>query len=85
MEMHTLPHTELTVSRVCFGTMTFGGQTNEDAARDMVDACFDRGINFFDTANVYNKGASEEMLGRALKDLRDRVVLASKVRSRMGE
>ena len=65
--------------------MTFGGQTNEEAAREMVDACFDRGINFFDTANVYNKGASEEILGRALKGLRDRVVLASKVRMQMGD
>jgi aryl-alcohol dehydrogenase-like predicted oxidoreductase len=65
--------------------MTFGGQTDENAAREMVDACFDRGINFFDTANVYNKGASEEILGRALKGLRDRVVLASKVRSKMGD
>jgi aryl-alcohol dehydrogenase-like predicted oxidoreductase len=65
--------------------MTFGGQTNEDAAREIIDLCFDRGINFFDTANVYNHGESERILGRALKGLRDRVVLASKVRGKMGE
>ena len=83
--MRNLPHTELTVSRICFGAMTFGGQTNEDAAREMIDLCFDRGINFFDTANVYNHGESERILGRALKGLRDRVVLASKVRGKMGD
>jgi aryl-alcohol dehydrogenase-like predicted oxidoreductase len=85
METRTLPHTDLTVSRICFGTMTFGGQTSEEAAREMVDLCFDRGINFFDTANVYNQGESERILGRALKGLRDRVVLASKVRGKMGD
>lgn len=85
METRTLTHTELTVSRICFGAMTFGSQTQEDAAHEMIDVCFDRGINFFDTANVYNQGESERILGRALKGLRDRVVIASKVRGKMGE
>lgn len=73
------------VSRVCFGTMTFGGQTDEAAARCIIDCCLDAGINFIDTANVYNKGVSESILGRILKGRRDKVVLASKVRGQMGE
>jgi len=65
--------------------MTFGGQADEAASRRMIDLCLDRGVNFLDTANVYNGGASEEILGRILKGRRDRVVLASKVRGKMGE
>lgn len=84
METRTLPHTELAVSRVCFGTMTFGSQTGEPEARRMIDICIDRGVNFFDTANMYNAGASETMLGGILKGRRERFVLASKVRMKMG-
>jgi aryl-alcohol dehydrogenase (NADP+) len=69
----------LEVSRICLGTMTFGGQTNaEDAAR-MVDMAMDRGINFFDTANGYTGGESERITGRILGARRSSVVLASKV------
>jgi aryl-alcohol dehydrogenase-like predicted oxidoreductase len=64
--------------------MTFGAQTDEAAAIAMVDFCLDHGINFFDTANVYNNGAAETIAGRALKGRRDRVVLASKIAGRMG-
>lgn len=64
--------------------MTFGGQTDEATARQMVDGCLDAGINFFDTANVYTQGNAELILGRALKGRRDRVVLASKVFGKMG-
>jgi aryl-alcohol dehydrogenase-like predicted oxidoreductase len=85
MEKRTLPHTELTVSRVCFGTMTFGAQTDEAAAARMTDLLIDRGVNFFDTANVYNKGVSETIAGRVLKSRRHKVVLASKVRMKMGD
>ncbi len=85
MDRIQLKQTELVVSRVCFGTMTFGGQTDEAAAGRMIDCCLDSGINFIDTANVYNKGASESILGRILKGRRDKVVLASKVRGKMGE
>jgi aryl-alcohol dehydrogenase-like predicted oxidoreductase len=84
METRTLNQTGLTVSRVCLGTMTFGAQTDEATAGEMVSLCLDRGVNFFDTANVYNNGASETILGRAFKGRRDRVVLASKVFFRMG-
>jgi aryl-alcohol dehydrogenase-like predicted oxidoreductase len=84
MESRTLPHTDLTVSRACFGTMTFGGQTAEPEAARMIDLCLDRGINFFDTANVYTQGDSESILGRLLKGRRDRVVLASKAGNKNG-
>jgi aryl-alcohol dehydrogenase-like predicted oxidoreductase len=73
-----LQHTDLCVSRICFGAMTFGGQTAEPDALRIFDRCLDAGINFFDTANVYNKGASETIVGKALKGRRDRIVLASK-------
>ncbi|HYD82669.1 MAG TPA: aldo/keto reductase, partial [Opitutus sp.] len=69
---------------MCCGTMTFGAQTDEATAAEMVSYCLDHGINFFDTANVYNQGASEAILGRLLKGRRDRVVLASKVAGKMG-
>ena len=59
MEFRTLPKTGLKVSRLSFGTMTFGAQTDEATAQRMVDCCLDAGINFIDTANVYNRGAAE--------------------------
>jgi aryl-alcohol dehydrogenase-like predicted oxidoreductase len=73
-----LGRTGLTVSRVCFGTITFGSQVGEADARRIVDFCLDRGVNFLDTANVYNQGESERILGLCLKGRRDQVVLASK-------
>jgi aryl-alcohol dehydrogenase-like predicted oxidoreductase len=81
----TLRHTDLTVSRICLGTMTFGGQTDVDEAARTVDYCLDFGVNFFDTANIYNKGASETILGRVLRNRRSSVILASKVRGKMGD
>jgi aryl-alcohol dehydrogenase-like predicted oxidoreductase len=59
--------------------MTFGGQCGEAAARLMVDACVDHGVNFIDTANVYCGGASEEITGRILEGRRNRFILASKI------
>ena len=85
MDKRILQGTCLNVSRVCFGTMTFGGQTDEPAAQRMIDSCLDAGINFLDTANAYNGGASEQILGRCIQGKRDRVVLATKVRNKMGE
>ena len=72
----TLTGTDLRVSRACFGTMTFGDQTSESQAARMVDSCIDYGINFFDTANMYQTGLSEDILGRILTRKRERVVLA---------
>ena len=84
METRNLSRTGITASRLCCGTMTFGDQTDAAAAADIVACCLDHGINFFDTANIYNAGASETILGQTLKGRRDRVILASKVAAKMG-
>jgi len=83
MEYRTLPHTDLRVSRLSFGNMPFGSQTDEAAARRLVDRCLEAGINFFDTANIYNQGRAEEMLGQVLAGRRAQVILATKVRGKM--
>ena len=85
MQTRQLKYTDLTVSRACLGTMTFGAQCGETDAGRMIDFCLDQGINFVDTANVYNGGLAEEITGRILKGRRDRIVLASKVAMKMGE
>jgi len=85
VDLITLSQTGLKVSRLCFGTMTFGGQTDEATAVRMVERCLDGGINFFDTANVYTGGSSETFLGRALKGRRHRVILASKAANKVGD
>ena len=85
MEFRTLKGTSLNVSRLCFGTMTFGAQVDAEVARNMVAHSIDAGINFFDTANIYQAGAAETMLGDALHGRRHSVVLATKVRGKMGD
>ncbi len=85
MDYRHLRHTDLKVSRLSLGTMTFGSSTDEATARRMVERCLDAGINFFDTANVYNKGAAETLLGRALGDKRHRAIIATKVFGKTGE
>jgi aryl-alcohol dehydrogenase-like predicted oxidoreductase len=81
----SLPGTALQVSRLCLGTMTFGSQVDEAGSLAMVDLALDRGINFFDTANVYNTGRSEEIMAKAMDGRRDKFVLATKVRGKMGD
>ncbi len=85
MENRKLGHTGLVVSRVCFGTMTFGSQMDEATAHRTLDYCVDHGINFVDTANVYNRGESEKITGKWLAANRNKVVLATKVRGKMGD
>ncbi|MBI2686675.1 MAG: aldo/keto reductase [Acidobacteria bacterium] len=80
-----LPGTALEVSRLCLGTMTFGSQVDEAGSLAMVDTALDAGINFFDTANVYNAGRSEEIMAKAMAGRRDKFVLATKVRGKMGD
>jgi 1-deoxyxylulose-5-phosphate synthase len=65
--------------------MTFGSHTDEVMARRIVDLCFERGINFIDTANVYNLGRSEAIIGNLLKGRRSHAVLATKVGLKMGD
>ncbi len=93
MKYVRLGNTGLKVSKLCLGCMSFGDPDKwvhkwalrEDDSREVIKAALEQGINFFDTANVYSKGESEEILGRALKDFADRddVVIATKVFSRM--
>jgi len=85
MMITSLPGTDLRVSRLCLGTMTFGSQVDEAGSLAMVDLALDAGINFFDTANVYNAGRSEEIMAKAMDGRRDKFVLATKVRGKMGE
>jgi aryl-alcohol dehydrogenase-like predicted oxidoreductase len=81
----SLGDSELRVSEICLGTWTtFGGSLDEDAAIALVDAAFDAGVNFFDTANIYSQGRSEEVLGRALaRRPREEFVVATKVWAEM--
>lgn len=76
--------TNLQVSQFCLGTMMFGGKTQEEESVRIVRKAYDEGINFFDTADTYNNGESEEIVGRAVKGIRHEVVLASKVGSQTG-
>ncbi len=94
MRYTKLGSTGLDVSALCLGCMSFGAAErgnhqwtlDEDASRVIIRQAVDAGINFFDTANVYSDGSSEEIVGRALADFADReeIVLATKVFSRMG-
>ncbi|HIY23956.1 MAG TPA: aldo/keto reductase [Candidatus Brachybacterium merdigallinarum] len=95
MDYVKLGHTGLDVSRLCLGTMGFGDPERwihswvleEEDSRPVIKHALDAGINFFDTANVYSIGRSEEILGKALVDYanRDEIVLATKVNGRMHE
>lgn len=73
------------VSSLCLGTMMFGGPTDEKDSINIIRTAMDKGINFFDTANVYNSGESERILGKALGDRRNQIVLATKVCGSMGK
>lgn len=78
MKTKVLGRTGVSVSQLCFGTMSFGGDADEATSAAMYKAVRDAGINFFDTANEYNKGRSEEILGRLAKDHRDELVITTK-------
>ena len=78
MKTKLLGRTGISVSELCFGTMSFGGDADEATSAAMYKAVRDAGVNFFDCANEYNKGRSEEILGRLAKDHRDDLVLTTK-------
>lgn len=84
MEYGILGRTGVKVSRLCFGTMSFGGDADEATSAAMFKRCLDAGINFFDTANSYSAGRSEEILGRLMAGMRDELVINSKVCSSVG-
>lgn len=80
MQYNNLGNSGLYVSRFSLGVMTFGSDIATEAdAQKMLNMAIDAGVNFFDTANIYNNGASEEMLGKALKGKRDQQIVATKV------
>ena len=87
MEYRKLGRSGVLVSPLCLGTMNFGGSTNEADSFAIMQTAVEGGINFFDSANVYNQGESERITGRFLQEnnLRDRIVLATKVFSRVGD
>ncbi len=93
MEYRVLGRSGLKVSVLTLGTMTFGGKgpfakvgaTDAAGARRMVDLCLDAGINFYDTADIYSNGLSEEIVGAAIEGRRDRLLIASKARFPMGD
>jgi aryl-alcohol dehydrogenase (NADP+) len=87
MELRSLGRTGLKVSQQCLGAMMFGawGNPDHDECVGMVHRALDSGINFIDTADVYARGESEEIVGKALKGRRDEVVLATKFWNGMGE
>jgi aryl-alcohol dehydrogenase-like predicted oxidoreductase len=84
MKAKLLGRTGIQVSQLCFGTMSFGGDADEATSASMYKAVRDAGINFFDTANEYNKGRSEEILGRLAKDHRDDLVISTKCFNKTG-
>ena len=84
MDYRLLGRTGMLVSELCFGTMSFGGDADERTSADMFAKCRDAGINFFDCANVYSEGRSEEILGRLISDCRNDLVITSKVFGPMG-
>ena len=93
MKYRQLGKSGLMVSELCLGAMSFGGEgywkvvgnLDYPASKKIVDMALDAGVNFFDTADVYSHGQSEEILGKALKEKRNEVVLATKVRGRMSK
>ena len=87
MEYRSLGRTGTKVSALCLGCLMFGGRTNESDSMDIIDRAIDGGINFLDTANMYVRGRSEEMVGKALQrnGKRAQIVLATKVHFRMDD
>lgn len=79
MQYPFLGDTGLRVSEICLGTMTFGNEADESTSRAIMDRAFNAGINFFDAAHNYNKGLTEEIVGRWLGPRRSEIVLTSKV------
>jgi len=85
MEYKLLGKTGIKVSQLCLGTMSFGGDADEKTSKEIFELSRDKGINFFDCANVYNDGRAEMILGKLIKGCRDEAVIASKVYFPTGE
>jgi aryl-alcohol dehydrogenase-like predicted oxidoreductase len=94
MEFRRLGHSGLKVPALCFGAATFGGSgeffkawgaTDVAEATRLIDLCLDAGVNLFDTADVYSRGLSEEILGQAIVGRRDKVLISTKTTFPMGD
>ena len=85
MNYKNLGNTGVKVSELCFGTMSFGGDADEETSVAMFNRCRDAGINFFDCANVYQHGTAEEILGKCIQGSRQDLVITSKFRFAMGD
>jgi aryl-alcohol dehydrogenase-like predicted oxidoreductase len=85
MDFRSLGRTGVRVSQLCLGTMSFGGDADEAMSARMYHACREAGINFFDSADQYNKGRSEEILGELMRGHRDELVIATKSFNPTGE
>src|SRR6202046_5018782 len=94
MEYRRLGKSGLKVPALCFGAATFGGgseffkawgSTDVAEATRLVDICLEAGVNLFDTADVYSRGLSEEILGQAVEGRRDKVLISTKATFRMGD
>jgi aryl-alcohol dehydrogenase-like predicted oxidoreductase len=79
MQYRSLGRTGVSVSALCYGTMSFGGDADEATSGDLYARCRDAGINFFDCANTYGRGRAEEILGRLIKGERNELVITTKV------
>jgi aryl-alcohol dehydrogenase-like predicted oxidoreductase len=79
-----LGKTGIQISEICFGTMTFGKEADEDESGKMFHHCLDVGINSFDCADIYNQGRSEELLGKLIQGKRDQLIITSKVTQKSG-
>jgi aryl-alcohol dehydrogenase-like predicted oxidoreductase len=79
MIYNPLNNTNLRLPIYSLGTMMFGGQTDQAQSLSIMDYAYEKGINLFDTANIYNKGQSEIIVGKALKNRREKIILATKV------
>jgi aryl-alcohol dehydrogenase-like predicted oxidoreductase len=85
MKYRVLGRTGVKVSQLCFGTMSFERDADEETSAAMFHRCREAGINFFDCANVYSAGRAEEILGKLIADCRDALVITTKVGSTMGD
>jgi len=85
MEYRNLGHSGVKVSPLCLGTMNFGGPTDEATAGRIVAKAKDQGVNFIDSADAYQGGKSEEIVGRAIGNQRHDWVVATKLANQIGE
>jgi aryl-alcohol dehydrogenase-like predicted oxidoreductase len=85
VDYRTFKNTNLKVSQLCFGAMTFGMPADQATASRVVERCIEDGVNFMDTADLYQRAVADAMLGEAMRGRSHKLVVATKVRGKMGE